>query len=38
MANGQTAIFYPSRLLHAFLQVDVATTLFIMFKLALCEV
>ncbi|MBI5090825.1 MAG: YfhO family protein [Candidatus Hydrogenedentes bacterium] len=36
LANCQTAAFYPPRLLHAFLDVEVATTLYIILKLLLC--
>lgn len=36
MANYQTAVFYPPRLLHLFLDVPVATTLCILLKLWLC--
>ena len=36
LANCQSAVFYPPRLLHAFLDVDVATSLYIILKLWLC--
>ena len=36
LANCQTAIFYPPRLLHAFLELRLATTLYILLKLWLC--
>ena len=36
LANYQTAVFYPPRLLHVFLDVPLATTLFILLKLWLC--
>ena len=36
LANCQTAAFYPPRLLHCFLNVDVATTIYILLKLWLC--
>ena len=36
MANCQSAVFYPPRLLHGFLDVFVATTFYILLKLWLC--
>lgn len=36
LANYQSAVFYPPRLLHAILDVPVATTLFILLKFWLC--
>lgn len=33
LANYQSAVFYPPRLLHMFLDVDLATTLYILLKL-----
>jgi hypothetical protein len=36
MANGQTALFYPPRLLHRALDPFVATTVYILLKLFLC--
>jgi len=36
LANCQSAVFYPPRLLHALLDVDVATSLYIILKLWLC--
>ncbi len=36
LANCQTAVFYPPRLLHAAMDVHVATTLYIILKLWLC--
>lgn len=33
LANYQSAVFYPPRLLHVFLDVDHATTIYILFKL-----
>ncbi len=33
LANYQSAVLYPPRLLHVFLDVDLATTLFILLKL-----
>lgn len=36
LANSQSAPFYPPRLLHAFLDIRVATTLYIILKLWLC--
>jgi len=36
LANSQCAVFYPPRLLHTFLDVQVATTLYILLKLWLC--
>ena len=36
LANCQSAVFYPPRLLHAFLDVDLATSLYIILKLWLC--
>jgi hypothetical protein len=36
LANCQTAIFYPPRLLHAFLELRLATTIYIVLKLWLC--
>jgi hypothetical protein len=36
LANCQSSVFYPPRLLHAFLDVRVATTFFIILKLWLC--
>ncbi|HOF40589.1 MAG TPA: YfhO family protein [Candidatus Hydrogenedentes bacterium] len=38
LANYQSAVFYPPRLLHVFLDVDVATTLCILLKLWLAGV
>lgn len=38
MANYQTAVFYPFRLLHVFLPDDIATTLFILLKFGLCGI
>ena len=38
LGNGQTAVFYPPRLLHAFLDIDVATTLLILFRIAACGI
>jgi hypothetical protein len=36
LANYQSTVFYPPRLLHAFLDVHVATTFYILLKLWLC--
>lgn len=36
MANCQSAVFYPPRLLHAFLDIPVATSICIFLKLWLC--
>jgi hypothetical protein len=36
LANCQSAVLYPPRLLHAFLDLDTATSLFFLFKLFLC--
>lgn len=36
LANYQSAVFYPPRLLHAFLDIPLATTLSILLKLWLC--
>ena len=36
MANYQSAVFYPPRMLHAFLGLHLATTLFIMLRVWLC--
>jgi hypothetical protein len=36
LANYQSTVFYPPRLLHAFLPVALATTLFVLLKLWLC--
>ncbi|MFP4499795.1 MAG: YfhO family protein [Candidatus Hydrogenedentota bacterium] len=36
LANYQSAVFYPPRLLHAFLELHLATTLYILLKLWLC--
>lgn len=36
MANCQSAVFYPPRLLHAFLPLDLATTIFFVMKLWIC--
>lgn len=36
MANGQSAIFYPSHWLHAFLDTDLTITLCVFFRLAAC--
>jgi len=36
LANCQSTVFYPPRLVHAFLDVRVATTVFIILKLWLC--
>ncbi|MCP4644621.1 MAG: YfhO family protein [bacterium] len=38
LANYQTAVFYPPRLLHAFLDHHLASTLFILLKVWLCGV
>lgn len=36
MANCQSAVFYPPRLLHCLLDLHVATTLYVLLKLWLC--
>ncbi|GMU92943.1 MAG: hypothetical protein AMXMBFR4_20010 [Candidatus Hydrogenedentota bacterium] len=36
MANAQTAVFYPPRLLHTLFDVSIATSLYILLKLWLC--
>lgn len=36
LANCQTAVFYPPRLLHSFFELHLATTLYILLKLWLC--
>ena len=36
LANCQSTVFYPPRLLHAFMDVRVATTFYIILKLWLC--
>lgn len=36
MANFQSCVFYPPRLLHCFLELFTATTFFILLKLILC--
>ncbi len=36
LANYQSAVFYPPRLLHAFLDLHLATTLYILLKIWLC--
>lgn len=36
LANAQSAVFYPPRLLHYFFDVPTATTLYILLKLWLC--
>lgn len=38
LANGQSAVFYPPHMLHALLDTDVATTLYVVLKLAICGV
>jgi len=36
MANVQSAVFYPPRLLHSFLDLKLATSLYVLLKLWLC--
>lgn len=36
MANAQTAVFYPPRLLHTLFDLSIATSLYILLKLWLC--
>lgn len=36
MANCQSAVFYPSRLIHAFVDLDLATTIFFISKIWIC--
>ncbi len=36
LANFQSAVFYPPRVLHAFLELNLASTLFIMLRVWLC--
>jgi len=36
LANCQSAVLYPPRLLHAFMDLDVATSVYILLKLWLC--
>lgn len=36
LANFQSAVFYPPRLLHLFMPIDAANTVFFMLKLWLC--
>lgn len=36
MANCQSAVFYPPRLLHAFLEIPTATSIYTILKLWLC--
>jgi hypothetical protein len=36
LANAQSAVFYPPRLLHAFLELHLATSFYILLKLWLC--